>query len=289
MDACNNNLELPPLLQVRNLSIIIRRPRVTFLALHQISFQIHSGKTLAIVGESGCGKTMTALALLGLLPNAAQQIRGKIRFGDLQLNNRDMKSFQSVRGSQIAMAFQEPAAALNPIFTVGRQLFDVIKTHLNLPSRLARARIMKLFKQVKLPEPDWIYGAYPHQLSGGMAQRVMLAMALSCYPRLIIADEPTTALDVTTQAQILNLICNLQKKVGFSLLLISHDINVVAQLAESILVMRAGQIIERQGTRDLLSRPREAYTKELIRSSSILPQEVVKVSTDEAETHFAGH
>ncbi|MFQ5675944.1 MAG: ABC transporter ATP-binding protein [bacterium] len=289
MNACNDNQESPSLLQVRDLSIIIQKPSVTFLALHQISFEIQSSKTLAIVGESGSGKTMTALALLGLLPKAARQIRGEIRFGNVNLNNRDKKSFKVVRGRQIATVFQEPTAALNPVFKVGKQISDVVRTHLNLPARDAKARIMELFEQVNLQDPGWIYQAYPHQLSGGMAQRVMLAMALSCEPKLIIADEPTTALDVTTQAKILNLISDLQEKVGFSLLLISHDINVVARLADSILVMRAGRIIERQNTRDLLTQPREAYTKELIQSSPILLQEVVKVSRDETEIHSAGH
>ncbi|MCH7754066.1 ABC transporter ATP-binding protein [candidate division KSB1 bacterium] len=277
MDACSRS-QSQPLLRVRNLSVVFKQPRLTFLALQKVSFDLQSGKTLALVGESGSGKTMIALALLGLLSQTAEQVNGEIWFAGKQLDCRHKKSFEGVRGSQIATIFQEPAAALNPVFQVGKQISDVIKTHRKLSHKVAKDRVLQIFEQVRLPDPVWVYGSYPHQLSGGMAQRVMIAMALSCEPRLIIADEPTTALDVTTQLQILKLITNLQREHGFALLLISHDITVVAKLADSIAVMRAGTIIERGKTSELMIRPRELYTRKLIQANLIMPNRVTRIS-----------
>ncbi len=277
MDACSRS-QSQPLLRVRNLSVVFKQPHLTFLALQKVSFDLQSGETLALVGESGCGKTMIALALLGLLSQTAEQVNGEIWFAGKQLDCRHKKSFEGVRGSQIATIFQEPAAALNPVFQVGKQISDVIKTHRKLSHKVAKDRVLQIFEQVRLPDPVWVYGSYPHQLSGGMAQRVMIAMALSCEPRLIIADEPTTALDVTTQLQILKLITNLQREHGFALLLISHDITVVAKLADSIAVMRAGTIIERGKTSELMIRPRELYTRKLIQANLIMPNRVTRIS-----------
>ncbi|MCH8980738.1 ABC transporter ATP-binding protein [candidate division KSB1 bacterium] len=277
MDACSRS-QSQPLLRVRNLSVVFKQPHLTFLALQKVSFDLQSGETLALVGESGSGKTMIALALLGLLSQTAEQVNGEIWFAGKQLDCRHKKSFEGVRGSQIATIFQEPAAALNPVFQVGKQIADVIKTHRKLSHKVAKDRVLQIFEQVRLPDPVWVYGSYPHQLSGGMAQRVMIAMALSCEPRLIIADEPTTALDVTTQLQILKLITNLQREHGFALLLISHDITVVAKLADSIAVMRAGTIIERGKTSELMIRPRELYTRKLIQANLIMPTRVTRIS-----------
>lgn len=277
MDACSRS-QSQPLLRVRNLSVVFKQPHLTFLALQKVSFDLQSGETLALVGESGSGKTMIALALLGLLSQTAEQVNGEIWFAGKQLDCRHKKSFEGVRGSQIATIFQEPAAALNPVFQVGKQIADVIKTHRKLSHKVAKDRVLQIFEQVRLPDPVWVYGSYPHQLSGGMAQRVMIAMALSCEPRLIIADEPTTALDVTTQLQILKLITNLQREHGFALLLISHDITVVAKLADSIAVMRAGTIIERGKTTELMIRPRELYTRKLIQANLIMPNRVTRTS-----------
>ncbi len=277
MEVCNRS-QSRPLLRVRNLSVVFKQPHLTFIALQKVSFELYPGKTLALVGESGSGKTITALSLLGLLPQTAES-NGEICFAGKQLDCKNKKSFDRIRGSQIATIFQEPAAALNPVFQVGKQILDVIRTHHNISRRVAKERVIKIFEQVRLPEPDWVYGSYPHQLSGGMAQRVMIAMALSCAPKLIIADEPTTALDVTTQLQILKLISNLQKEHGFALLLISHDINVVAQLADSIAVMRAGEIIERGDTKELMMNPRDSYTRELTQPNLIMPNPVSRIIT----------
>lgn len=277
MEVCNRS-QSRPLLRVRNLSVVFKQPHLTFIALQKVSFELYPGKTLALVGESGSGKTITALSLLGLLPQTAES-NGEICFAGKQLDCKNKKSFDQIRGSQIATIFQEPAAALNPVFQVGKQILDVIRTHQNISRRVAKERVIKIFEQVRLPEPDWVYGSYPHQLSGGMAQRVMIAMALSCAPKLIIADEPTTALDVTTQLQILKLISNLQKEHGFALLLISHDINVVAQLADSIAVMRAGEIIERGHTKELMMNPRDSYTRELTQPNLIMPNPVSRIIT----------
>jgi len=266
-----------------------KKPHLTFLALQKVSFELQRGETLALVGESGSGKTITALAILGLLPQAANQNNGEICFAGKQLDCRNKKSFDSVRGSQIATIFQEPAAALNPVFQVGKQILDVIRTHQNVSRGIAKERVIEIFEQVSLPDPNRVYRSYPHQLSGGMAQRVMIAMALSCAPKLIIADEPTTALDVTTQLQILKLISNLQKEHGFALLLISHDINVVAQLADSIAVMRAGEIIERGNTKELMINPYDSYTQELIQSNLIMPNSVTRISQYERQANLTSH
>lgn len=287
MDASNRS-QSRPLLRIQNLSVVFKQPRLTFLVLQKVSFELQQGRTLALLGESGSGKTMTALALLGLLPPTLEQIDGEICFAGIKLDCRNKKSFSRVLGSQIATIFQEPAAALNPVFQVGKQISEVIRTHQNVSRKAAKDRVMQVFGQVSLSDPGWVYGAYPHQLSGGMAQRVMIAMALSCAPRLIIADEPTTALDVTTQIQILQLISDLQREHGFALLLISHDINVVAQLADSIAVMRAGRIIEKGETSELVVAPRNWYTRELIHSN-LTPNQVTRVSQHEQQANLPSH
>ncbi len=212
---------------------------------------------------------MTALALLGLLPAAAQQCSGEICFGNRRLSPDQPGSFARVRGREIAMIFQDAAAALNPVFRVGHQIDDVIRQHLRLSRRLVRRRTHSMLAQVGFDDPQRVYRAYPHQLSGGMAQRVMIAMAMSCNPRLLIADEPTTALDVTVQSRILSLIAQLQARHGFALLLVSHDIGVVARLADEILVMRAGKMVEVGAARDLLANPKHAYTRRLVQSTPL--------------------
>ncbi len=233
-----------PLLSTTNLTIQLKKKSHNRALVNNVSFSIRSGQTLALVGESGSGKTITSLALLGLLPNQLQQTNGEIRFEGNVLSHRGNHHFSQVRGAQMTMIFQEPLAALNPVFCVGHQIKDVMKSHLKIPSRFAIKRILELFNQVGLKNPERVYKAYPHQLSGGMAQRVMISMALSCNPKLLIADEPTTSLDTLTQNKILNLISNLQKEYNFSLLLISHDNKVVEQMADSKVQMHAGRIIE---------------------------------------------
>jgi ABC-type glutathione transport system ATPase component len=232
------------LLTVTNLTIQAKKRGEAATLVSDVSFRVSAGKTLALTGESGSGKTLTSLALVGLLPETVHQSSGEIRFNGKVLSQTGKHRFSSVRGAEIAMIFQEPLAALNPVFRVGHQIEDVVQTHRHLPSRLAREYALELLRQVDLQEPVKVHNAYPHQLSGGMAQRVMIAMALSCGPGLIIADEPTTALDVLTQGKILSLISELQKAYEFALLLISHDKNVVAQMADSIIEMDAGKIVE---------------------------------------------
>lgn len=270
---------MQPLLRVKNLTVHFDHPHSNVAILHNVCFDLQAGKTLALVGESGSGKTMTALALLGLLPKRAQQTSGEIWFGGKKITREGNQSFEKLRGKQIAMIFQEPGAALNPVFRVGGQIKDVIRTHLGCSSKTAKTRTIELLRTVGFVAPHVIYKAYPHQLSGGMAQRVMIAMALSCNPNLIIADEPTTALDVITQKQILKLIADLQEEHQFALLLISHDIKVVAALADSVVVMHHGKIVERGQTKQVLCHAREPYTRNLINSSKYLPNRSIQTKT----------
>lgn len=232
-----------PLLSVTGLTIRSRKSEKTPPLVNKVSFRLDSGKTLALTGESGSGKTLTSLALLGLLPKTLHQATGKISFKGNVLSHRGPHRFSQVRGAGIAMIFQEPLAALNPVLRVGYQIEDVVRTHRKLTSREAKEYVLQLLNQVDLSDPGRVYEAYPHQLSGGMAQRVTIAMALSCNPELIIADEPTTALDAVTQKKILCLISKLQQAHKFALLLISHDVVVVAQMADSRIEMAGGQIV----------------------------------------------
>lgn len=252
----NTSASLPTLLlSVSNLTIQSGKKGATNTLVDDVSFSLEAGKTLALTGESGSGKTITSLALLGLLPETLLQPRGEIRFKGHVLSHRGKHRFAQVRGEKIAMIFQEPLASLNPVFRIGDQITDVLKTHLRLSFESARERVLMLFDQVDLDDPGRIFSAYPHQLSGGMAQRVMIAMALSCNPELIIADEPTTALDVLTQIKILDLITKLQKVHEFALLLISHDTDVAARMADSILRMDAGRIVKTDQQCEVTSLP----------------------------------
>jgi ABC-type dipeptide/oligopeptide/nickel transport system ATPase component len=279
--------EQQTLLSVRNLTVYINHPTYNFLAIRDVSFYIRHGETLALVGESGSGKTLTALALLNLLPKRAHRIHGQIKFAEKEVGEDGDLTFEHLRGKHVAMIFQEASAALNPVFRVGTQIADVIKTHLMLPTEAAKKRVFELLRSVGFSDPNLVYRSYPHQLSGGMAQRVMIAMALSCSPQLIIADEPTTSVDVTTQMQILKLIKDLQKERQFALLLITHDMAVVAALADSIIVMNAGRIIERGATKRLLAHPDHSYTQSLISSIFHLPTEADEDrSTCQAEQYF---
>ncbi|HEX9653416.1 MAG TPA: ABC transporter ATP-binding protein [bacterium] len=253
------------LLRVRNLCVHVQSSSQSVFSVQDVFFDIHPAETVALVGESGSGKTLTALALLGLLPNAAHQTAGEILFKGKQLPSARL------RGRHVAMIFQNPSAALNPVIRVGHQIEDVIRTHLRLSAKQAKGETLNLLKLAGLIDGGWVYRAYPHQLSGGMAQRVMIAMALSCKPDLIIADEPTTALDVITQNQILAQIRALQAEHGFALLLISHDMNVVARLADTIVVMRAGRMVESGPAQQLLHDPQHTYTRTLLNATTGIP------------------
>jgi oligopeptide/dipeptide ABC transporter ATP-binding protein len=255
------------LIQVKNLRTSFFTPEGEVRAIDGVSFEIAEGKTLGLVGESGCGKSVTSLSIMRLI----QSPPGKIVGGEifyrgrdlLKLNNEEMRK---IRGNEISMIFQEPMTSLNPVFTVGNQIGEAIKLHQGLGKKETRQKTIEMLRLVKIADPESRVDAYPHQLSGGMRQRVMIAMALSCNPALLIADEPTTALDVTIQAQILELMKELQQKIGMALLLITHDLGVVAEQADEVAIMYAGKIVERAGTQAIFNRPFHPYTVGLLNS-----------------------
>jgi peptide/nickel transport system ATP-binding protein len=259
-----------PLLRVRDLKtyFVTERGGGTARAVDGMTFDLYPGETLGLVGESGSGKTVTALSLLRLVPEPP----GHILSGSvIELEGRNLlalgpRALRAVRGAEIAMVFQEPMTSLNPVFTVGDQVAEVAAVHQGLPRRAARARAVELLRLVGIPDPDTRADEYPHQLSGGMRQRVMLAMALVCHPKILIADEPTTALDVTIQAQILELLKRLQAELGMAVLLVTHDLGVVAGTADRVLVMYAGEVMESASTADLFARPLHPYTEGLLAS-----------------------
>jgi ABC-type dipeptide/oligopeptide/nickel transport system ATPase component len=249
-----------PLLSVEGLCVDIAGARV----LDRVAFALGAGETLGLVGESGSGKTMTALALLGLLPPGARIASGRILLDGADVVRFDEARLRALRGGEIAMIFQEPMTALNPVATVGAQLERVIVRHRGLTRRQARARAVEALARVGIASPERRLGEHPHRLSGGMRQRVLIAMALACEPKLLVADEPTTALDVTTQAQVLDLIVRLQRELRFAVLLITHDLAVVAQTCARTAVMREGAIVEEGPTAEVIARPREDYTRTLL-------------------------
>jgi peptide/nickel transport system ATP-binding protein len=252
-----------PLLVVRDLSVSFETERGVLNAVRGISYEIPAGKTLGVVGESGCGKSMTALALLGLVPERGH-VTGEIRFQDDDLLTLTETAMRKLRGARIAMIFQEPMTALNPVIPIGDQIGEVLVLHRGLPKRAARAEAVKLLDDVGIPSPARRAEDYPHQLSGGMRQRAMIAMALAGDPALLVADEPTTALDVTIQAQILELMLELQDRTGMAIQFISHNLGVVSELADEIIVMYAGRIVEQAPAATLFATPLHPYTRGLI-------------------------
>jgi len=235
-------------------------------AMSGVSLAIRPGEILGLLGESGCGKTVTALSILGLLPAAGRLVGGRILFQGRDLAGLDRKALCALRGDRIAMIFQEPMTALNPVHTVGRQVREAILLHRPAGRAEARRQALEMFRLVGIPEPEARYRCYPHQLSGGLRQRVMIAMALVCEPALLIADEPTTALDVTIQAQILDLMRGLRKRLSTAILFITHDLGVVAELCDRVAVMYAGEVVEEAGVFDLFERPAHPYTLGLLGS-----------------------
>jgi peptide/nickel transport system ATP-binding protein len=232
-----------------------------------VSFSVEAGETLAIVGESGCGKTITALSLMRLIPMPPGEITsGSVRLAGTDLLRLDEAAMRRMRGSEIAMIFQEPMTALNPLLTVGRQIAEMVSLHDGLPRRAARDRAVEMLQRVRIPEPERRAREYPHQMSGGMRQRVMIAMALACKPKVLVADEPTTALDVTIQAQILDLIGDLQREFGTAVVLITHDLGVVAETAKRVVLMYAGRKVEEAPVGELFSRPLHPYMRGLLSS-----------------------
>jgi ABC-type dipeptide/oligopeptide/nickel transport system ATPase component len=262
---------LPPLLQVSNLRVSFFTPEGVVGAVQNVSFALQRGRTLALVGESGSGKSVTAYALLRLIPPPGRMIGGRIllrsrRAGDIDIAHLDEKSglLYQVRGGLVSMIFQEPMTALSPVHTIGNQIDEAILMHQEVSAAAARRLTLDMLYRVGLGDPEQRYDQYPHELSGGMRQRVIIAMALVCRPELLIADEPTTAVDVMTQAQILGLIKTLQREIGCSVLLITHDFGVVAQMADDVAVMRRGEIVESGTVRAVLKQPQHAHTRALL-------------------------
>ena len=260
------NSDSPTLLAVSGLTTLLATTRGSVPVVEQVSFQINRGETFALVGESGCGKSVTALSILRLLDPGLSVAGGRVDFRGRNLLELSSRELRAVRGRQIAMIFQEPMTALNPVLTVGDQVREVLRLHLRMNSRAARQRCLELFSEVGIPDPEQRVDEYPHSLSGGLRQRVMIAMALACDPLLLIADEPTTALDVTVQAQILDLLARLQAEREMSILLITHDLGVVAELAQRVAVMYAGRIVESASASALFSEPAHPYTLGLFHS-----------------------
>ena len=260
------NMEKKPLIEVRNLTLDFTIEGKRYNVLENVTLEIQEGERIALVGESGCGKSMTSLTIMGLQPRTAQIRNGEVYYGGRNLLKLSPKEMINVRGQELAMIFQEPMTSLNPVYTIGQQMMEMFMLHTNLSKREARAKVVEKLSEVAIPNPDSICDQYPHQLSGGMRQRVMIAMAMSLQPKLLIADEPTTALDVTIQAQILDLIRILNQQHGTSVLLITHDLGVVAETCQYVVVMYAGHIVEEGNVFDIFEHPRHPYTIGLMKS-----------------------
>ena len=254
-------------LEVRGLATHFSTNEGPFAAVDGVSFDVHAGKTLAIVGESGSGKSVTALSIMGLVPDPpGRVVAGSVRFEDRELVGLPARELQALRGNRMAMIFQEPMSSLNPAFTIGQQIVEGLRRHQSLAAAEAQARALQMLERVRIPAPEQRFHEHPHKLSGGMRQRAMIAMALANAPRLLIADEPTTALDVTIQAQILALMRNLQSEGGTAVVLITHDLGVVAETAHEVAVMYAGRIVEQAPVRRLFAMPQHPYTVGLLGS-----------------------
>ncbi len=254
-----------PVISVRDLSVRFRSPQGMITAVDGITFDVARGGVLGLVGESGSGKSVTALSLLRLLPAGVGRTDGEVLFGGRNLINLSERELRQVRGRQVGMIFQEPMTSLNPIASIGWQVAEPLRLHLGLGRRAARARAAELLALVAIPEPHRRLDQYPHELSGGMRQRVMIAIAIACEPSLVIADEPTTALDVTTQAQILDLLRELQARLGMAIIMITHDLGVVAAFADEVLVMYAGRAVEQAPVDRIFVQPSHPYTQGLLR------------------------
>jgi oligopeptide/dipeptide ABC transporter ATP-binding protein len=265
------------LLEIKNLSVHFHTPEGVARAVDGIDFHLAAGETIGLVGESGCGKSVTSLSILGLVPSPPGRIEsGKILFEHQNLLDLDFESLRKIRGREISMVFQEPMTSLNPVLPIGRQVAEPLMIHQGLSKGMAFEKAADWMDYVKIPAASKRLNDYPHQLSGGMRQRIMIAMALVCGPKLLIADEPTTALDVTIQAQILSLMNQLKDELAMSLLLITHDLGVVAQMAARVVVMYAGQVVEAAGVIDIFDRPFHPYTQGLLKS---IPQAGGRVKT----------
>jgi peptide/nickel transport system ATP-binding protein len=271
------------LLEIENLQTHFRTPDGVNRAVDGVSFKIEAGQTLAVVGESGCGKSVTAMSILRLIAEPPGKIAGSIRFQGKELLDLSDREMRAIRGNDISMIFQEPMTSLNPVLTIGRQIGETLRLHQGLSGKDAEARAVDMLTLVGIPEPQQRVGEYPHQLSGGMRQRVMIAIALACSPKLLIADEPTTALDVTIQAQILDLMRDLKTRVGAAIMLITHDLGVVAEVADQVVVMYAGRKVEEAPVRQLFANPRHPYTRGLLGAVPKLGSSLTGTTTRLAE------
>jgi peptide/nickel transport system ATP-binding protein len=267
------------MLNIQNFSISFLQNKKSIEVIHDISFSVKKNEILGIVGESGSGKSITSLAILGLLPKEVAKVSGGVFYNEENLNNYSEKKFQKIRGNKIAMIFQEPMSSLNPTLTCGYQVAEILQQHTSLSKAEIKEEVISLFEKVKLPRVESIYKAYPHQISGGQKQRVMIAMAIACKPEILIADEPTTALDVTVQKEIILLLKELQLEYGMSILFITHDLALVSEIANRVLVMYKGIIVEQGNTKDVFLNPKENYTKALINSKPNLEVRLKRLPT----------
>ncbi|MFB7639631.1 ABC transporter ATP-binding protein [Peribacillus butanolivorans] len=266
-----------PILTVDNLNVIVTTPYGVTQTVHDVSFKLEAGKVLGIVGESGSGKTMTCMSLLNLLPEKAKVVQGSIKFKNIDLLNVSTEDLRKVRGSEIAMIMQNPMIAFNPVRTIGRHFIETLRTHLPITKQQARKMAVEYLEKTDLPNPENVLKQYPFQLSGGMLQRVMIAITMSLSPSIIIADEPTTALDSTNQLQVLKQLDKLRKEYNTCILLVSHDLGVIAQLADEVAVMYGGYIVEKAPVLKLLNRPMHPYTKVLLESRLGLTRRKIKI------------
>jgi len=274
-----------PLLEVKNLTTVFQTEDEVVKAVNDVSFELYPGETLGIVGESGSGKSVTSLSIMRLIADPPGKITGgQIFYNGLSAENPDLlllsnKEIRHYRGKEIAMIFQEPMTSLNPVFTCGNQVMEAITLHQHVSKKEARKRTIELFKEVQLPRPEQMVDSYPHQLSGGQKQRVMIAMAISCKPKILIADEPTTALDVTVQKSIIELIDKLKKEMGMSIIFITHDLGVIAEIADRTLVMYKGKIVEQGKTSDIFTNPQHPYTQGLLACRPPLDKNLLRLPT----------
>jgi len=274
---------VPSLIQVKDLRTSFFTPEGEVKAVDGVSYEIAEGRTLGLVGESGCGKSVTALSIMRLVPPPGKIVGGEILYRGKDLLKLDNESMRKMRGNEISMIFQEPMTSLNPVFTAGDQIGEAIRLHQHLGRKAAREKTIEMLKLVRIGDAESRVDSYPHQLSGGMRQRVMIAMALSCNPSLLIADEPTTALDVTIQAQILDLMRELQQETGTSIVLITHDLGVVAEVADDVVVMYAGRVVEQASVRALFEEPQHPYTVGLLGSIPRLAGDAARLTAIEGQ------
>ncbi len=285
------------LLEVKNLTTEFKSDGEFIKAVNEVSFTLHKGETIGIVGESGSGKSVTALSIMQLIPNPPGRIFGGEMLyhtkhkGVVNLRNVSSEEMRSFRGNEIAMIFQEPMTSLNPVYTCGNQVMEVILLHQKISRKEAKKKTIKLFEQVQLPDPERVFNVYPHQISGGQKQRVMIAMAMSCNPRILIADEPTTALDVTVQKTILDLMLQLQREQDMGIMFITHDLGVIAELADKVIVMYKGKVVEQGPVLDIFSNPKHPYTKSLLACRPPLEKRLMRlpVSSDFMSTDAEGN